>query len=104
MREGGGERALALDGAGHRSDVRAVALSSDDALCVSGSSAGVKVWNPRTGACLRSVEGTGYVLSALFAPGNRHAVVGTKEGALLVIDVSTAAVVATVAAHTGAVW
>ena len=104
VREGGGERALALDGAGHRSDVRALALSSDDALALSGSSAGVKVWNPRTGACLRSVEGCGYVLCALFAPGNRHAVVGTKEGGIAVVDVATAAVVASVPAHSGAVW
>ena len=37
----------------------------------------VKVWNPRTGACLRSID-AGYGLCAVWAPGNRHAVLGTK--------------------------
>lgn len=37
----------------------------------------VKLWNPSTGASLRTVE-SGYGLCALFAPGGRHAVVGTK--------------------------
>jgi hypothetical protein len=36
-----------------------------------------QVWNPRTGACTATVD-TGYGLSLLWAPGNRHAVVGTK--------------------------
>ena len=37
----------------------------------------LQVWNPRTGACTATVD-TGYGLSLLWAPGNRHAVVGTK--------------------------
>jgi U3 small nucleolar RNA-associated protein 12 len=101
--EGAVERAAALDAGGHRSDVRAVALSSDDALCLSGSNAGIKVWNPRTGACLRSVD-SGYALCAMFAPGNRHAVVGSKEGTLEIIDIAASARVAVVEAHTGAIW
>ena len=71
----------ALEAAGHRADVRAVALSPDDGTLVSCSHKGVKVWNPEVGACLRSVEG-GYGLCAAFAPGGRHVVVGTKSGAL----------------------
>lgn len=37
----------------------------------------VQVWNPRTGVCTATVN-TGYGLSLLWAPGNRHAIVGTK--------------------------
>jgi U3 small nucleolar RNA-associated protein 12 len=61
------------------------------------------VWNPRTGACLRSMD-SGYGLCALFVPGNRHALVGTKEGWLELFDVATGAQLARVEAHTGAVW
>jgi len=41
--EAAATRAVALEAAGHRSDVRAVALSSDDASLLSASSAAVKV-------------------------------------------------------------
>lgn len=47
---------------------------------------------------------SGYGLCALFVPGNRHAVVGTKEGRLELYDVATGAQLAAVEAHTGAVW
>jgi U3 small nucleolar RNA-associated protein 12 len=62
---------------GHRSDVRCLALSDDDQLLLTASNAGPKLWNPETGACIASVEG-GYGLCAVFAPGNKHAVIGTK--------------------------
>ena len=37
----------------------------------------VQVWNPRSGVCTGTID-TGYGLSLLWAPGNRHVVVGTK--------------------------
>ena len=92
-----------LEAPGHRSDIRTLALSSDDALLLSGSNNQVKIWNPRSGACLRSIE-AGYGLCALFAPGNRHAVVGTKEGSLDVIDVAASSRLQSVEAHSGALW
>ena len=54
-----------------------------------------QLWNPRSGACLRTID-SGYGLCALFAPGNRHAVVGTKEGTLEIFDISTSTRVAVV--------
>ncbi|KAL0021070.1 hypothetical protein WJX79_008561 [Trebouxia sp. C0005] len=92
-----------LDSPGHRSDIRTVALSSDDSLLLSGSNNEVKIWNPRSGVCLRTIE-AGYGLCALFAPGNRHAVVGTKEGTLDVLDVGASSRLQSVEAHAGAVW
>lgn len=47
--EDGAERGFGVQGPGHRSDVRALALSADDSLLLSTSNAGAKVWNPRTG-------------------------------------------------------
>jgi WD40 repeat protein len=75
--EEGAKKLHVIEAGGHRSDVRSVILSDDDALLLSASSCAVKVWNPRTGACIRTVE-TGYGLSAIFAPGNRHAIISTK--------------------------
>ena len=97
------EKAAAIDGPGHRSDIRAVALSSDDSMCLSTSNSGVKIWNPQSGVCIRSV-GTGYGLCALFVPGNKHAVIGTKEGTLELIDVAASSLIASVQAHSGPVW
>ena len=57
----------------------------------------------RSGVCLRTIE-SGYGLCALFAPGNRHAVVGTKEGRLDIIDVGASSRLQSVEAHSGAVW
>lgn len=36
-----------------------------------------QVWNPQTGACLSTMD-SGYGLCCLVAPGNSHAVLGTK--------------------------
>ena len=52
---------------------------------------------------MRTIE-AGYGLSAIFAPGNRHAVVGTKEGNLDIIDVGASSRLQSVEAHSGAVW
>jgi U3 small nucleolar RNA-associated protein 12 len=54
-----------------------------------------QLWNPRSGACLRAID-SGYGLCALFAPGNRHAVMGTKGGALEIFAISTSTRVAVV--------
>ena len=92
-----------IDVMGHRSDVRSLALSSDDSLCLSTSNAGAKVWNPRKGACISSIE-SGYGLSSLFAPGNKHAIVGTKEGSLEILDIGSSSRIEVVDAHEGPVW
>lgn len=97
-------RVAVIDGPGHRSDVRAIALSSDDTLCLSTSNSGIKIWNPRSGTCLRSID-AGYGLAACFVPGNKFAIVGTKEGALEVLDVSAAELTTSTGdAHGGPVW
>ncbi|CAL8469217.1 g8758 [Coccomyxa elongata] len=97
------KRLRAVEAPGHRSGIRALALSSDDAVLLSAAAGAVKLWNPTSGACLRTIE-TGQGLCALFAPGNRHAVVGTKEGNLQILDIGASDVSNTIAAHTGPVW
>lgn len=59
-----------VDLAGHRSDVRALALSSDDRMLASASSDSLKVWNVRTSTCIRTFE-CGYSLCCSFLPGDK---------------------------------
>jgi U3 small nucleolar RNA-associated protein 12 len=97
-------RTRVIDAQGHRADIRAVALSPDDATLITCSHKGVKVWNPMDGSCLRSIDG-GYGLCAAFAPGGRHAVVGCKSGALEIIDTQAGTALCGMKdAHGGAVW
>eukprot|EP00850_Spirogloea_muscicola_P019693 SM000196S05385 [mRNA] locus=s196:240895:245724:- [translate_table: standard] len=95
--------ALTVELPGHRSGVRASALSSDASMLLSTSHDAVKLWNPHTGACLRSME-AGYGLCGLFAPGDRHVVVGTKSGALEIFSIDSSSRIESVDAHSGALW
>ncbi|UIZ24004.1 hypothetical protein KXD40_008169 [Peronospora effusa] len=75
---------------GHRSDVRQVAISSDDQLILSLSGSSVKIWNARSLQCIRTLsDSLSLALSAVFAPGNMHVVVGTKLGHLLLFDLNS---------------
>lgn len=96
-------RTLAVDLPGHRADIRALALSSDDKMLASASNGGLKVWNVRTRSCIRTFE-CGYALCCAFLPGDKIIVVGTKTGELELFDVASAAMLDTVKAHEGAVW
>lgn len=99
-----GAASRSIDLPGHRSDVRAAVLSQDASLLVTASNDAIKLWNPHTGACLRTAA-SGYGLCGLFAPGGRHVVLGTKEGAMEVFEVASGTMTARIAdAHGGAVW
>lgn len=89
--------------AGHRQDVRALAVSSDDQVLASAASGTLKVWNLRTTAPLRTME-CGYALCCTFLPGDRHVVVGTKAGELLLYDVAASVLLMRYEAHKGPVW
>lgn len=56
---------------GHRTDVRALAISSDDQLLASAANGSVKIWNIKTQRCIRTMEG-GYALVVRWLPGDRH--------------------------------
>lgn len=66
---------------GHRSDVRWAALSSHDEMLLTTSKEEVKVWNVTTLNPIRTLP-SGYGLCGIFAPGDRHVVIGTKSGAV----------------------
>lgn len=96
-------RTFTVDQPGHRADIRALALSSDDRMLASASNGGLKIWNVRTRSCIRTFE-CGYALCCSFLPGDKIVVVGTKSGDLELFDVASAAMLDTVKAHEGSIW
>jgi U3 small nucleolar RNA-associated protein 12 len=96
-------RLNSIDIPGHRSDIRALALSSDDELLVSASSNLLKIWNVKTRSCIRSIE-CGFALCSSFLPGNKHVLIGTKTGELELYDIGSSSLVESVKAHDGAIY
>ncbi len=89
--------------AGHRSGIRAVALSSDDALVASTSNTQVKIWNTSSYQCIRTLD-SGFGLCCLFTPGDQYVVAGTKTGHVQMWHVASGDIVQTFQAHEGSVW
>lgn len=96
-------RGLAVDIPGHRTDIRSIALSSDDRMLASASNGSLKVWNTRTQSCLRTLD-CGYALCSSFLPGDKIVVVGNKNGELEVFDIASSTLLDTIKAHDGPVW
>ncbi|CAK9807252.1 WD repeat-containing protein 3 [Anthophora plagiata] len=88
---------------GHRSDVRAICFSSDNLAFATASGDSVKLWNRPTLACLRTVQ-CGYALTAVFVPGDRHLIVGLKDGKMLIIDIASGDILEEVLAHSKELW
>lgn len=97
-------KALAVELPGHRTDIRSVAISSDDKMLASAANGSLKIWNIKTQQCIRTFD-CGYALCCAFLPGDKVVIVGTKEGELQLYDVASASLLETVNAHDGhAVW
>ncbi|XP_010548896.1 PREDICTED: WD repeat-containing protein 3 [Tarenaya hassleriana] len=97
------EKTVTIEHQGHRSDVRSVTLSEDNTLLMSTSHSEVKIWNPTTGSCLRTID-SGYGLCSLIVPNNKYGIVGTKNGVLEIIDIGSSTKVEEVEAHGGTIW
>jgi U3 small nucleolar RNA-associated protein 12 len=82
-----------IDLEGHRSDIRAVCLSSDGLLIASCSEDSVKVWSSSTDSCVSTCRFDGHdegaPLCLSFAPGNKYIVAGTKIGHMLIVDTAS---------------
>ena len=96
-------RVFSVDMPGHRTDIRSVALSSDDRMLASASNGNLKVWNVRTQSCIRTLE-CGYALCSSFLPGDKIVVVGNRNGELELFDIASSTLIDTVKAHDGPVW
>ncbi|OCT51307.1 putative WD repeat-containing protein [Cladophialophora carrionii] len=96
-------RTLSVDMPGHRTDVRCVAISSDDRMLATASQGSLKIWNTKTQTCLRTLD-CGHALSLTFLPGDKIVVVGTREGTLEVFDIAASILLDTIDAHERDIW
>ncbi|XP_012526680.1 WD repeat-containing protein 3 [Monomorium pharaonis] len=88
---------------GHRTEVRAICFSSDNLAFATVSGDSIKLWNRPTLACLRTVP-CGYALTVTFVPGDRHLIVGLKDGKMLIVDIASGDILEEVAAHSKELW
>lgn len=96
-------RTVSVDMPGHRSDIRCLALSSDDRMLATASHGSLKIWNARTQSCLRTLD-CGYALCGTFLPGDKIVVLGTREGTLELFDIASSTLIDTLQAHEKDVW
>ena len=96
-------RPFAVDLPGHRTDIRSLALNSDDRMLASASNGTLKIWNVQTQNCVRTLD-CGYALCVSFLPGDKIVVVGNRNGDLELFDITSSSLIDTVKAHEGAIW
>ena len=97
------DQAYIIENLGHKSNVRTLAFSSDNTAVLTASSEGLKIWNRHSLTCVRSIP-CGNAISCLFAPGDRHALVGTKSGKIQIFDIGSGEMTEEISAHDGEVW
>lgn len=54
-------------------------------------------------SCLRTVP-CGYALTITFVPGDRHLIVGLKDGKMLIIDIASGDILEEITAHSKELW
>ena len=96
-------RTLSVDIPGHRTDIRSLALSSDDRMLASASNGEMKVWNVRTQSCIRTLD-CGYALCMTFLPGDKIVIVGNRNGDLEIFDITSSSLIDSMKAHDGPIW
>lgn len=97
------DRPFSVEMPGHRTDVRSLALSSDDRMLASACNGSLKIWNLRTQSCIRTLD-CGYALCSSFLPGDKIVVVGNRNGELELFDIASSTLIETVKAHEGPIW
>lgn len=98
------EMLKSLHSQGHPSEVRAINFTSDTLALVSADADSIKLWNRPTMKCVRTINGTGYALCTLFAPGDRHCLIGTMSGKLVIVDIVSGDILEEIQAHQKEVW
>ncbi len=96
-------RPFSVEMPGHRTDIRSLALSSDDRMLASASNGALKIWNVRTQSCIRTLD-CGYALCTTFLPGDKIVIVGNQNGELEIFDIASSTLIDTVKAHEGPIW
>lgn len=91
-----------LDSLGHRSDCKAVTFNSEGSLFATSSKNDVKVWNPETGAMIRTIEIEEPTVLA-FLTDDRGLLVADNAGHVHLIDLVTGEAIDSSKAHEGAI-
>eukprot|EP00941_MAST-03F_sp_MAST-3F-sp1_P004557 g4557.t1 len=103
-------KSSSLELQGHRGGIRSISLSHDDTLALTTSKETAKIW--RTGnatgdelglECIRTLD-AGYGLCSSFVRGDKHVVVGTKDGMLRLFSLASGDIIFDVDAHEGSIW
>lgn len=98
------EKILTLDFPGHRSDVRSISLSPDEATLLSASDGSLKLWNVATEKCVRGMRFSENGLCTQFLGADGLVgVVGTKSGLVQVYDLRSGGMITEEQAHQGEV-
>ncbi|AGO13679.1 AaceriAGL196Cp [[Ashbya] aceris (nom. inval.)] len=93
-----------IESPGHRTDLRAADISSDDKLLATASNGNLKIWNIKTKTCIRNLE-CGYALCCKFLPGGALVILGTRAGQLQLFDLASSTMLENIEeAHTAAIW
>ncbi|CAD5211871.1 unnamed protein product [Bursaphelenchus okinawaensis] len=101
------EAAVSLDQRGHRTDIRALAVTSNNAAFVSASSDSAILWDMSSLMPVNTFSDPQMrdVTSAIFSPNDKQVIFGTKDGSLFLFDVPTCALLDTlIKVHEGAIF
>ncbi|XP_068236642.1 WD repeat-containing protein 3 [Palaemon carinicauda] len=96
--KGKSEPTILLDQPGHRTLVSAVAFSSLSDQIISASGDSLKVWHRADTQAIATIA-CDYALSLVIAPGDRHAVIGTRSGRIQLFDIVSSAMLEDILAH-----
>ena len=78
--------AVRFEREGHQYPVRTLKLSSDDSTCLSVSTESVKLWNIVDKPQVMKSLDLQNIVSAVILPKDQYAVLGSKEGNLILVD------------------
>ncbi|OYE04592.1 protein kinase domain-containing protein [Nostoc sp. 'Peltigera membranacea cyanobiont' 232] len=85
-------------------DIKSVCMSADGQFALSGSGSNLKLWDIRTGECVRIFEGhTGSVNSVCLSADNQFALSGSSDETLKLWDIRTGECVRAFEGHTDSV-
>ncbi|KAG5513533.1 hypothetical protein PMAC_000965 [Pneumocystis sp. 'macacae'] len=96
-------KAFSIEIQGHRSDIRSLSINSNDEMLASVSNGSLKIWNIKTGKCIRSLD-CGYAVCSSFCLEDRYIILGTKGGHLELFNIPSSTMVERIVAHKGPIW
>eukprot|EP01022_Parablepharisma_sp_SALTPOND_P019786 TRINITY_DN3426_c2_g1_i1.p1 TRINITY_DN3426_c2_g1~~TRINITY_DN3426_c2_g1_i1.p1 ORF type:complete len:964 (-),score=102.02 TRINITY_DN3426_c2_g1_i1:3822-6713(-) len=73
---------------GHKTPIRTCLVSSNDQFLLTASTEAVKVWNVNSLECTKTLPMEN-VVCGTFLPGDKYAVLGSKEGYIYIIDTNS---------------